>query len=260
MRSSNLVFLVVALACCVWTSSLSAADAGDAAPAVDEARVAALIKDLDSEVFETRDAADKELAKLGKAALPLLRKALDATADPEARNRLRRICDALSVPLVLTAEVVGEAQAGKPVKFKVCIKNVSEREIVAVACLDGSTSGKRYPKYNRTVTPAPAGPQVEKGFCGNCNGLTGNDLVELKSGESLEVLGEQTFGNYLAEWTPPKEGTYTLTFTCDYAQEDPKLWNGPIERRGGMPEALSAKLARVPKITLTTKVEVKVKP
>jgi WD40 repeat protein len=51
-------------------------------------RIATLISDLDSETFAVRDAAMKELTKLGDEAAPSLRDAQDKTPSAEARRRI----------------------------------------------------------------------------------------------------------------------------------------------------------------------------
>ncbi len=64
--------------------------------AVDEKRLARLIVDLDADEFAARTAAEAELEKLGDAALPACRKALDASPSPEVRRRLEKIVEAQS--------------------------------------------------------------------------------------------------------------------------------------------------------------------
>ncbi|MCW8130086.1 MAG: hypothetical protein KIS92_07040 [Planctomycetota bacterium] len=255
MRIWIVVFLLGVL-----ISGLRAEDtvAAASAPAVDEAKASGWIKDLASDEFDVREAAEKALAKLGKPAIGLLTKALEGASDAEARNRLRNILEALTAPLELSAEVVGDAVAGQPVKFKVLIKNIGEKDVVVVPCLDGSNRGKRFPKFSRSISPSP-GPEALRAGCGNTNPLTLNDLVTLKPGAVLDVLGEHTFGGWLADWTPPKAGEYTLTFTCDYAQQDPVGWRCHEARTMEATESMTDKLARVPKITLTAKVTVTVK-
>jgi RNA polymerase sigma factor (sigma-70 family) len=54
-------------------------------------RVARLIADLDADNFEVREKATLELGKLGKAAEPAVRQALDNPASLEARRRLERV-------------------------------------------------------------------------------------------------------------------------------------------------------------------------
>jgi WD40 repeat protein len=61
------------------------------AVAVDAATVNRLIAGLDSEQFEVRKKANEELAKLGEAAVPLIRKALEAGPSAEARKRLEAL-------------------------------------------------------------------------------------------------------------------------------------------------------------------------
>jgi hypothetical protein len=58
------------------------------AAAVNEERVARLIADLDSDVFETRENATRELDALEETAVRLYRKALDANPGAELRRRL----------------------------------------------------------------------------------------------------------------------------------------------------------------------------
>ncbi len=52
-------------------------------------RIAALIRDLDHEEWEKRQAASDKLTELGTVAKPLVERALRDAADPEARRRLR---------------------------------------------------------------------------------------------------------------------------------------------------------------------------
>jgi hypothetical protein len=60
---------------------------------VDEVRVALLIKNLDSDRFEVRQKALRELEELRDAAEPALRRALAAGPSPEARRRLEGLLD-----------------------------------------------------------------------------------------------------------------------------------------------------------------------
>jgi hypothetical protein len=55
-----------------------------------EARIAKLVQDLGSDEFATREAAEKELAKIGAAAVPQLKKALE-DRDAERADRARRV-------------------------------------------------------------------------------------------------------------------------------------------------------------------------
>jgi WD40 repeat protein len=59
----------------------------------DPKRLARLIAKLGDEDFEEREAASRELGRLGELAEPAMRKALKAARDPEVRSRLRRVLD-----------------------------------------------------------------------------------------------------------------------------------------------------------------------
>ncbi len=58
-------------------------------------RVAALLADLDHQEFPRREAASRELEKLGELGDPALRRALAANPSPEARRRLERLRQAI---------------------------------------------------------------------------------------------------------------------------------------------------------------------
>ncbi len=64
-----------------------------APPARDEARIARLVQSLDGDDFQERQAATQELAKLGEAAEPALRRALEGKPSAEARRRLERLLE-----------------------------------------------------------------------------------------------------------------------------------------------------------------------
>src|SRR5205085_1072400 len=58
-----------------------------------------LFKELDSEVFEVREKASKDIETLGEAAEPALRKLFQSTTSPEARQRARQLLARLAVSL-----------------------------------------------------------------------------------------------------------------------------------------------------------------
>jgi hypothetical protein len=71
---------------------------GQAPP--DEKRVAALVRDLNSDKFADRERAEKALRKLGKVALPLLRKELARSKALEQRRRLEKLVREFDPPEV----------------------------------------------------------------------------------------------------------------------------------------------------------------
>jgi hypothetical protein len=90
------------------------------APALDGREVARLIKGLDSDVFAERDRATRGLEKLGEAAEPALRKALDDRPPLEARRRLERVLEKLSSGWLRTQRALEALElAGTPAARKV---------------------------------------------------------------------------------------------------------------------------------------------
>ena len=249
--------VALGLLACVFSSLLLAGES--AAPAVPAAgAIGPLVEQLASEEFDAREQAERGLLALGKGAVEPLRLALAASTDAEARSRIQRVLDALTPPLAFTVEAVGAARVGQPLKFKVRIKNISGKEQVAVNCLDGSTYGKRYPIFSRVIVPDKKDDEGKR--CGNCNEIKGPDLITLKPGEEFDPLGPDGFGTWIAEWTPPAKGAYSVVFSCDYSAKDLSLWNGAAERHQFGLDGLGGALARVPKVKLEAKVEVEVKP
>ena len=247
MRYETLLVLIAVLIASVGVSAQEAS--GDA---VD---IAVQIKNLDDANFEVRDAASAALLSAGKRAGDALRVAAKSDK-PEVASRAAVLLEKIFPPLVLSAEPVGEARVGQPVKFKVTITNVSDKELAAVRCLDGSTRGRRYPIFKRVEIPNQT-DEGGKGFCGNCNILFKDDFMVLKPGQSFEPL--TGFGNELCTFTPKTAGKIAVTFTCDYANADAKRWDGPIERARQNLGTDALTFARVPKILLETKVELNVK-
>jgi WD40 repeat protein len=76
-----------------------------------DASLAALIKDLDSDVFDTREEAARKLREQGSKAEPALRKELAGSPSLEVRRRIEGILAALSPPL-LRLPISGETLRG----------------------------------------------------------------------------------------------------------------------------------------------------
>ncbi len=69
--------------------------------AQDEARVATLLEQLGGDDVEAREAAEAELVKVGRPALPVIRKAI-LKADSEVKGRLERVVKAVTEPRWMT--------------------------------------------------------------------------------------------------------------------------------------------------------------
>jgi HEAT repeat protein len=93
----------------------------------DAKRVAALVKDLESNDFEVRSRAAERLAALGEPAAPALREALAAAKDPDLRLRLNVVLRKLepeelpperlrAVRAVQVLEYAGTAEARRLLK------------------------------------------------------------------------------------------------------------------------------------------------
>jgi hypothetical protein len=79
-----------------------------AVPTVDRAGLHQLVADLESDTFSTREAAERELRRLGRVAEPALHKALQGSPSAEQRHRVERLLEALSSP---TAQDVASTRA-----------------------------------------------------------------------------------------------------------------------------------------------------
>jgi dipeptidyl aminopeptidase/acylaminoacyl peptidase len=91
-------------------------------PPIDRERLRQLLADLDSDEFARREAASKELAKLGTAVEPDLRAALAKTESAEARRRLKALVEAL--PRELSPESLRRLRAVR------VLERVGNREAV----------------------------------------------------------------------------------------------------------------------------------
>jgi Tol biopolymer transport system component len=80
-------------------------------PGPDEKKIKKLIADLDSDAFKTREAASKELQKLGKAAESALRQAMADGPSAEAQARMKRLLGLLGDNAPLTAEQERDVRA-----------------------------------------------------------------------------------------------------------------------------------------------------
>jgi hypothetical protein len=70
------------------------------APMPPDPALAALVKDLDSEVFANREEATRKLREYGAKAEPVLRRELAATASPEVKRRIEGVLAGITLPLL----------------------------------------------------------------------------------------------------------------------------------------------------------------
>jgi hypothetical protein len=77
---------------------------GAVASTEDAKRVARLITDLDSDQFQIRERATRDLERLGKVTRPALQHALAAATSPETRRRLTALLEKSAGPLSVTPE------------------------------------------------------------------------------------------------------------------------------------------------------------
>jgi WD40 repeat protein len=73
-------------------------------PAVEAARLAKMIADLDANRFEDRERASRALSKLGPVAAPALERAKATARSPEARRRIARLLEGCPAPVLPPAE------------------------------------------------------------------------------------------------------------------------------------------------------------
>jgi hypothetical protein len=230
-----------------------------------EKRLDEIVPRLAAEEIRERDAAVRELYKLvdaagRKAREPVrarMKSATDASVRASLLSALRRL-----PALELKIDLDGEAIVGKPVAFKIRIKNIGDEEAAVVRSLDASDVRWRYPHFTAQIR-GPEGKPVPMGGIGRCgymNQLRAEDFAVLKPDEEFNPLGTGAFGiHQLSSWTPAAAGKHVVELSIDYSAEDPALWNGRMERHAGIDETVRQLLARVPKVKLEAKVEFEVK-
>jgi len=95
-------------------------------PVPDDKLVQRLIRDLDAQRFATREAASRELARLGNIVEPSLRAALARKPPPETRRRLKDILAELKAPAPDALAVA----ASRAVQVLECIESPDAREVL----------------------------------------------------------------------------------------------------------------------------------
>lgn len=97
MKPFALVCALVAV-CALCAATQAAAPPASAPPVIDEAAMQALFEQLDDDEFEIRQAADRQLRALGKAAVPRLLAERITTPSLEVCHRIDKMTQSLSQP------------------------------------------------------------------------------------------------------------------------------------------------------------------
>lgn len=105
----------------------------------DPKRIARLISELDSDEFAVREAAAKELAKLGTLAEPALRKALSGSPGPELKRRAEGLLQQMSKP----APSPERLQADRALEALECVGNAEAGEALERLNKDGRNAWLR---------------------------------------------------------------------------------------------------------------------
>jgi hypothetical protein len=175
-------------------------------PAADS-QVEQLVRDLDSNSFDTRRRAHEELLKVGKAGLPALKKALAAKPNLEVASRLRDIIRKLSIrddagPASgnLQVRLVSDRKAikvGDTVRFTVTLFNLGEEDLnVQVGystCGNYFECGSAFQRLDAGASKEgkPMASRCRVGFCGTGAGPL---IVTVPAEGSVEYVSEVTFG------------------------------------------------------------------
>src|ERR1043165_8754552 len=207
-----------------------------------EQKLDSLVPRLKAETPAERDAASRELRDLAQSDVPaarkVLRRRIQSERDAEIRSRLQ---DALkSLPVFdVTIALEGEARAGKPVTLKVRIRNVSDEKQNVVRCLDGSSSGRRFPRYvSELVPPGGKSEKSSEGkFCNTFNPLLAEDFLTLQPGEEMDPYTSGAVSPFLSGWKPNAPGTYRVILRCNFDAPDPAAFDPsePVPKAGPTP-------------------------
>ncbi len=225
-----------------------------------EQKLDSMIPRLKAETPAERDAASRELRDLAQSDVPaarkVLRRRLESERDAEIQSRLRDALKSLPVFDVSLA-LEGEARVGKPVTLKVRVRNVSDEKQNLVRCLDGSSSGRRFPQYVSEVLP-PGGKSEKSSegkLCSTFNPLLAEDILPLQPGEEIDPYTSSAVSAFLKGWTPNVPGTYRVTLRCNFDAPEPAAFDPSQLVQKAWPE-----LARVPHVRFEGSIDVVVKP
>ncbi len=116
-----------------------------------------------------------------------------------------------------------ELVVGDTLDYSLIIKNNGDDTVKVMRSRDGSDVGWVYPSIRAEVWgPDHRILNLSGGRCGNVNGLSPDDISQLRPGEEFDVHGEGSFGNhvldYMLRFSVP--GTYRIRVTYSTLDED----------------------------------------
>jgi hypothetical protein len=176
-------------------------------------------------------------------------------ADIGARSKVR------SDELIATIRPAStHFRVGDNPKFDVRIKNEGTSPALLVTSVDASDAWAS--PGVRIDIKGPVGGFVVAPYlrCGNNNGVSQDDFIEIQPGDSFDPYAHGWVGVNLSRGTFKLPGRYQAIFRYTTTERDPRAWvSGPcIDCR--IPEGFYELLERVPAVDLVTSVEFDVKP
>jgi hypothetical protein len=135
--------LSLAVLCPAEEDALKGADSS--VPAIDDKQIAQLIKQLDAEKADTRDAATAELRKIGAPALPILEKTLADPPSIEAKFRIQTAIDGIKLDLarqqaLAIDDILAQAKSAQKEGWD---KGMLERQLDALVRILAEESGNK---------------------------------------------------------------------------------------------------------------------
>lgn len=182
-------------------------------------------------------------------------RAVPKPADIGARSMVR------AEDLVATIRpAVNRFHVGDKPVFEIRIKNDGTSPALLVTSVDASDAWAS-PSVKIQITGPEGGFAVRPtARCGNTNGVSLEDFIEVQPGDSFDPYAHGWIGSNLQLGTFQKPGRYEATFHYNTTERDPRRWiSGPcIDCR--VPESFYELLERVAAVDLVTRVEFNVAP
>jgi hypothetical protein len=129
-------------------------------PSIDSRRIAALVAALDSSRFRERSNATRELEKLGQAAEPALRKALEGQPSVEWHQRLTRLLERATAEWPRTERAVEALELMATPEARDLLRSLAKGPSRAQLTQEAKSALDRWktPRATPTATPSPTAP------------------------------------------------------------------------------------------------------